>query len=120
MKYKPLEKPKLVGCMNCSGVPTTTLNRDRKIHVFGMVTIYFDTGIEDQWDDFSKTTIDLTKLTKKDDGFTIREIEDMHIQRITNSESVCIDINGMMHGETYELNKDDNEWYLVDQNRGLA
>lgn len=120
MRYEPIEKPKLAGCMNCSGVAPTILNRDQKLHVYGMASIYFDTDIECQWDNYEKTTVNLMDLTFKDEGFTIREIEEVHIDRINNSEYVCIDISGMLHGETYELNKEDNEWYLVDQNIGMA
>lgn len=120
MRYEPITKPKLVGCMNCSGVAPTILDRDQKVHVYGMASIYFDTDTENQWDDYENTTVDLTDLTFKDEGFTIREIEESHLSRINASDFVCIDIVGMMHGETYELNKDDDQWYLVDQNIGLA
>ena len=52
MRYKPLENPNKLGCMNCSVIPSKTLDRDEIIHIYGMVSIYFNTDIENQYDNY--------------------------------------------------------------------
>lgn len=116
MKYKPIENAKLYGCMNCSPVPNKTLQRGRKMFLYGMLSAFFDVNIEESW----KNSIDLTELTELDEGFTLEQIEKRCKDKIENCQHAFIEFMGMMHGEVYELNKDDGEWYLINQSKGMA
>lgn len=106
MKHTPIENPRFTGCLTCGRVPPKIWPERRKIVIYGMVTLDIDGKQKHTYLDSEVTT--LYQLRKK------------HQAAIDKAECVTVDINTPLHGEIYELNKDDGKWYLVRQHQGFA
>jgi hypothetical protein len=118
MKFKPIEKPTLAGCANCSPIPTITLDKTEKyaIDFYGgltAMTVYF--GDNEFGHSFFKPC--------KDDEIneiSLEEIEQQFKHIISVADAIVIEFESALHGEKYELNKEDGNWYLVEQTQGWA
>lgn len=107
MKSKPIENPRFYGCLNCSPHQTTIISKDRLCAVgFGTAELIIDGRSFD--------------LQKEDPPLTLSGIEEKFGQRLDECEEAEIILWGALHGETFELNKADGNWYLTEQNEGFA
>jgi len=107
MKHEIIEQPKLIGCLNCSPVPSKALPKTTSLDIgFGMVTLEIDD--ETVWYEMesNKNVNWLTKRYKKN----------------LESAAKCstLHFETPLHDELYEYNKNDGEWYLVKQGMGFA
>ncbi|MDP4224860.1 MAG: hypothetical protein Q8910_00620 [Bacteroidota bacterium] len=105
MKNKPIENPRFIGCLNCSPTQTVIISKDR----------YCDVGFGGASLDIDDESIDLNER-----GLTLGEIENLYADKLASCDVAEIVLFGPMHGETFELNKEDGNWYLTEQNEGFA
>lgn len=106
MKHTPIENPKLVGCLNCSPVPSKTLDKRHKWFIYGMIALRVDGKTVASW-------IDKTPM--------VQSIERRYAKEIREAkECVLLESRTPLHGEVYERNSEDGQWYLVEQNGGYA
>jgi len=105
VKYKPITNPEFAGCLNCSSTPHTTLDKTKTILVYGWIVLKIQGKRDKVFYDYIESP---NKLFKKYKGLILR------------SECTLLEVSGMLHGEVYEFNKEDSQWYLVEQNQGLA
>lgn len=112
MKFQPIEKPHLAGCLNCSPVPEKTLDKDERLYpeVMDGITIYL--GERNFYDCFNEE--------EEKNGFTLNELESKNKDIIEKSDAIVIEFQSGLHSEKYELNKEDGNWYLVEQGQGWA
>lgn len=105
MKNKVIENPEIIGCLNCSRTPAK-LPKDAICAVgLGVVNL----------------TVNDTQLWGGDDeNMTVAILEDEFKEQIENGECVKLAFWGPLHSETYERNKEDGEWYLIEQGMGFA
>ena len=109
MKRKPIMKPSLVGCLNCSSVPECILNKNKKISIYGIVSLKIN-GQKEKW---------------FNDGYyrgkplTINRIMKKWGHKIKHEFWTELFIGSPMHGEIYEYDKKTDNWYLVEQTRGI-
>lgn len=103
MKRKPIEI-KHHGCLNCSNIQTK-LNEDHKFGDGSGVHFY---------------TMSIDNDSYNLQNTSVREILLRYKEQINNAELVEIKILTPLHDETYELNKDDNVFYLVQQGIGYV
>jgi hypothetical protein len=113
MKFKPLEKPVMVGCANCSPVPTNTLDLGEKVDfdcMYGLIgaKVYIEEHEYNYYFDNSKPEITLRELVKE------------FKKDIEICDSFCIEFTTALHGEIYEFNKEDYLFYLIEQTMGWA
>lgn len=104
MINKPLENPKLIGCLTCGKIPAKVLNKNKILYGYpNLSTIAFDEN---------------KHYTVED--ITVKQIERNYRKEIEQSNCTVLEIEGALHGEIYEYNKDDGNWYLVKQTKGYA
>ena len=106
MQNKIVENPKFIGCLNCSSKPTTKLNKYNPIYVYGFIIL----NIKGK----------RSKFIPDDEGIRPVEIYKKYKGLLLKSDCSTLEVSGMLHGEVYEFNKEDREWYLIEQNQGLA
>ena len=112
MKFKPIENPTLVGCLTCGSVPKTILDKDQvfSTHFFdgaSTLIVYFG-------------NCRLAHYFTDEIDCTIRDIEKKYAKVINKADAVLIRFESALHSEKYELNKEDNNWYLIEQGSGWA
>jgi len=106
MKHAVIDNPKLIGCINCSPIPNTKLSKRQSLYMgFGIVQLRIDNNCV--WSDMesNKTVGWLTKKYK---------------EKLDNAECSTLFFNSALHDETYEYNKKDGEWYLIEQGQGFV
>lgn len=113
MKFEPI-KATLQGCINCSQVPFEVLEATEEIttgidygsNVTGVTIHIGDNSFDDS--------------IYSDDG-SIKTLQDI-INKYRKSIEICdafiVEFQSAMYGELYELNKDENRFYLVGRNCG--
>lgn len=113
MLNKPIDNPKINGCLNCSSVPKTILDLNRKIDfdIFGGV---HNIKIILKGKEF----IHYFESNKK--SCTIEELISDFNEVIEACDSLMIEFSGALRGEIYEFNKVDKKLYLVEQTMGWA
>jgi len=104
MKNKPIENPQFYGCLNCSPEQTTIINADRLCDCYGWATLTIDGEIID--------------LNEK--NLTLGEINEVFAGRLKNCTDAEIELYGALHGETFELNTVNGNWYTTKQNQGFV
>jgi hypothetical protein len=110
MINKVIEKPQLIGCLNCSPIPKVKLDKDKEFIIYGIVSLkiagekekYFMEGI------YQGKELSANRIMKK------------WGKLIKRRHHAYLSIIRMMHSETYEYDKKTNEWYLIDQGLGMA
>lgn len=109
MKRKPIIKPTLVGCLNCSPVPESILNEKEEISIYGIVSLKIN-GQKEKWfhDGYYKGK-----------PLTIRRIMKKWGRKIKHEFWTELYIGSAMHAEIYEYDKKTDKWYLVEQTRGF-
>lgn len=100
MRYKPIEKPRLVGCLTCSPIPPAVLPKRFRWHIYGYVQLEVDDKVVCEWND---------------DTPMLQTIERRYAERIAAGQCVLLKVNTPLRGETYERSSEDGEWYLVKQ-----
>lgn len=110
MKNKIIEKPKFVGCLNCSAIPKTELDYNKKIDIYGVVILKIDKQRTKYFNDgeYRNKPLSVKRIMKK----WGKQIKQGYYTELT----IC----RMMHSETYEYDKKTNKWYLVKQELGIA
>lgn len=112
MKRKPIENPKLIGCYTCSPIPFVILQKDREL-----------------WNEFCEMTNLIIDGENKEISFrsiddhsaiTTYEIEEFYKLELEECEYAEILIMSPIHDETYEYNKEDKQWHLVNQGYGFV
>jgi len=109
LKHTPIENPKLVGCLNCSPVPSKILPIDKKLWTSGGITLKTD----------NHSTVYFSN-EMSDKGITLKSIIKKNKGRIEKANEVTLFVRSALHDETYELNKEDGNWYLIKQGLGYA
>lgn len=102
MKHKPI-KPQLYGCLNCSPIPSAKLSKKHKREIYGEIRLRIDDKTIGDW---------------LHESPTVKSIEKQYREQIDKGKCVLLDISNPMHGEVYEYNHEDGNWYLVKQNSG--
>lgn len=105
MKYKPI-KPSFSGCLNCGDVPEGTLTNDDLFSGnFGQFLLIEINGYDfNCWDSDELEGEKLGVLVEK-----FKSLFDM-------AESIKVSFDNTIHNfETYEYNKEDQKWYLIEQ-----
>lgn len=110
MKNKPTENPKLVGCLNCSPIPPKILPINKRLWASGGVILKTD----------NHDTVYFTEAFLSDEGITLKSIIKKNTNRIKECNEVTLFIRSALHDETYELNKEDGNWYLIKQGIGYV
>jgi hypothetical protein len=106
MKHKKIENPRLIGCLNCSPVQETKLPKDTSTDMgFGILNLFFD---------------DMAINIDENQCPTVADVEERYKKNIEKSECTLLKFISPLHSETYEYNKEDGEWYLVEQGMGFA
>lgn len=118
MRRKPIEEPKFMGCLNCSPMATVKQDKNKVQFIgfdYGLCNIYlYEKGIDEP--------IEVHYLGDiiKNYQTTLAEIERVFAREIDIYDYIEIDFISALRGEVYEFNKEDSEWYLVEQNQGWA
>ena len=112
MKFEPLDKSYVNGCLNCSKSPEKILTLDEEIdcnviNIMYTIKIYIN---EHEYD----------KYLNVENKCTLAEIIKEYKKDIDICDSFCIEIKNVLNGEIYEFNKEDNLFYLVEQTNGWA
>lgn len=113
MKFKPLEKAYVVGCLNCSPVPIKKLNLTEVVDfdiMYGLHGIKIYIGDHVYYYYFNSNR----------EECTLEEIVKEFKKDIELCDSFCIEFESAMHGEIYEFNKEDSLFYLIEQTQGWA
>ena len=107
MKFAPI-KPTVVGCLNCSNVPEKTLNMEDKVSFdfTDSITCYIGNEL-----------LELHFHEELED-ITLKEICEKYKEIIDRTDAFLVTFESALHGEVYELNKEDNKFYLVDRTTG--
>ena len=119
MRKKPIENPKFYGCSECSTMATCKQDKNKPCFVgfdYGLFCIYF---YEKDKEDYIKAYF-LEEHFKDEDEVTLRLVEKRFATEIHQYDFIEVDFVSALRGEVYEYNKEDHEWYLVEQNRGWA
>lgn len=109
MKRKPLENPHFSGCGNCGKVPNKTLPKNFKFEGSGVHILSVNIDETE-----AKTYI------HEDEYFILKEFNKKYKEKLDKAECAEIRIDTPLHDETYEYNRFDGRWYLVEQGQGYA
>ena len=107
MKFEPI-KPNICGCLNCSSLPEKTLNMEDK------VSIEFTDSISC----YIGNDLLLLSLDKEIHDMVLKDLCEIYKEIINRSDAFLITFESALHGEVYELNKQDNKFYLVKRTEG--
>ncbi len=111
MKHKPIEKPVLVGCLNCSPIPDVKLPKDTDL----------DVGVGDvSLSKNGKTIWNYMRVHDDEPYPTVADLEKLFEHYLQQEACYTLHFNGPLRDETYEYNKEDKEWYLIKQGMGFA
>ncbi len=108
MKFKIIE-PFLIGCAFCSPVPNVKLDKTILLNEQYGDSIYF-TG-------YDKKDREVY-CPPRDKGETLEDYTKRHADFINDLYSLTVTIESALHGEIYELDKSQNEFYLVGRTEG--
>jgi hypothetical protein len=120
MRKKPLAKPQLFGCANCSPIPSHVLAEDEAWIVTGyihMLDIVF--GYGDKAEGVS-LNVDEREDQEEYDWVSVQRVNEFFANQLKEADWIELRHMTPMHDETYEYNKDDGKWYLVEQGHGYA
>jgi hypothetical protein len=108
VKHEVIKNPKLIGCLNCSPIPSVKLPKNTLLAVgFGEISLTIDG--EEVW-----YTVD------GDERKTVRWLEKKFKEQLQKADCALLFFNQPLHDETYKYDKESGEWYLVKQGKGFA
>ena len=119
MKRKPIINPKFYGCSNCSPIATCKQDKNEPYFIgydYGLHCIYFYKKNKENYVE----ALFLEKCFGCYEEVTLQLIEEKFINKFMQYDFIEIDFISAFRGEVYEYNKEDQEWYLVEQNKGWA
>ena len=115
MKHEPITDPAHHGCGCCPGVPKV-LSKDKWLDVgFGEVVfnIEYPNGRP-----FTKSYVSADDYD--DECTMVKDLEEEYADKFKRANCITLFFNTPLHDETYEFNKEDKQWYLINQGRGFA
>ena len=119
MKREPITNHEFYGCSNCSSITTYKQNKNEPYFIgydYGLHCIYF---YEKDKEDYTEALF-LEEHFRCDEDATLKLIEEKFIDKFMQYDFIEVDFISAFRGEVYEYNKEDQEWYLVEQNKGWA
>lgn len=114
MRFKPITDDALIGCLNCSSIPNKTLDMSE------VVDFNADGGIIGITAYINDIDMHIYPDSGRYDEITLEELVNIYEKVIDVTDAFIIDFGGALRGFTYELNKEDNKFYLVHTNRCWA
>jgi len=118
LKNIPIENPKMGGCGTCGTIPQTVLNNDKRFYCYGYIhclTLTIDDIVYDLNEKFG-----VLDDEGCEEGITIDDIQKTFAMELSVCDYAELFHNTPLHDETWELNLEDDKWYLVKQGRGYA
>ena len=119
MRKNPIESPKFYGSLSSSIIPTCKQDKNEPYFIgfdYGLHCIYF---YEKDKEDYTEVYF-LEECFEDEDEVTLGVIEERFATEISQYDFIKVDFVSAFRGEVYEYNKEDYEWYLVEQNKGWA
>lgn len=109
MRFKKLEKPVINGCLNCGKIPNKILQLSNEVlyNNIYIIRMYIN---DNEYFNYVNT----------ENMITISDIVKKYNKDIQLCDSFCIEIKNPLTGEIYELDKQDNTFYLINQVEGWA
>lgn len=116
MRREPI-KPKFQGCVNCSNTKPEILEPNEELSIFGILE-YKSCGYESKWFHDGERKVGFGRKSKYV-PISVNYIESRYSKQIKRALWSEIRIATPGGCFTYEYNKDDGNWYLVEQHRGF-
>ncbi|HFD2033524.1 TPA: hypothetical protein ACF2DD_002101 [Clostridium perfringens] len=116
MRRQPIE-PKFQGCLNCSTIKPQILDLDKEFCLYGVVE-FKACGFKSEWFPDGEL-VKGYKGKRKYIPLTPRKIMMLFPKHFKRGLWIELSIISTMGYHTYEYNKKDGNWYLVEQGRGI-
>lgn len=118
MRRQPIKKPSFIGCFSCSPILTVKQNKT-DVHFVG-----YDYGLCEilLYEKGTEQPVEIHSLIDyfEDEECTFEEIEEVFDKELKAYDYIEVVFTSGLRGEVYEYNKEDQEWYLTEQNKGWA
>ena len=112
MRRKPIEA-RFQGCLNCSSVKPNMLNLDEEFNLYGVVE-FKACGFGSKWFPDGELSR-FIKGKRKYLPLTPRRVMQLYPRHFKRALWLELSIISTMGYHTYEYNKRDGNWYLVEQ-----